>query len=116
MEETIKQLQQEFISSSTKTEQYKSFHRLFSKEFKKILSPYCKNILIHKTNHFDISGFFELNNNEIFYFSISDLRWSKDSMLIRTATDFKDYTGGSNNSITLNESFKENLLRFLNLI
>ena len=115
MKKVLKAIKQEFISSSQKTEQYKNFHRLFSREFKKFLKPYCKEILIHKTNHFDISGFFKLNNEEIYYFSISDLRWSKDKMLIRTAKDFKDYTGGSNNFIALNENFEENLLRYLKI-
>jgi len=115
MEKTLKAIKQEFISSSQKTEQYKSFHRLFSREFKKFLKPYCKDILIHKTNHFGISGFFKLNNNKIYYFSISDLRWSKDNMLIRTAENFKDYSGGGNNFIPLNENFKENLLRYLKI-
>ena len=115
MEKTLKAIKQEFISSSQKTEQYKSFHRLFSKEFKKFLMPYCKEILIHKTNHFDINGFFKLNNGKIYYFSISDLRLSKDKMLIRIAKDFKDYTGGSNNFIALNKNFEENLLRYLKI-
>ena len=58
-------------------------------------------------------SFFKLNNDRIYYFSLSDLRWSKDSLLIRTAKDFKDYTGGSNNNITLNEDFVNNFLNFL---
>ena len=115
MKETIKQLKQEFISSGEKTQQYLNFHRLFKKEFKKLLNSYCKEILISKPNHFDISGFFKLNDDKIYYFSISDLRWSKDTMLIRTAKDFKDYTGGSNNFIKLDNGFKENLLNFLRL-
>jgi len=113
MEQTLKEIQEKFISSSQKTEQYKSFHKLFSKEFKKLLKPYCKEILIHKTNHFDINGFFKLESEKIYYFSISDLRWSKDNMLIRTAENFKDYSGGGNNFINLDENFKENLLRYL---
>ena len=106
-------LNQEFESSSARTPQYLKFHRTFKREFKALLKPYTKEIEIGKPNHFDISGFFKLNDDRIYYFSLSDLRWSKDSLLIRTAKDFKDYTGGSNNSITLNEDFVNNLLNFL---
>ena len=105
----------EFESSSTRTDQYLEFHRVFKREFTKMLKPYTKEVLVQKPNHFDISGFFKLNNEDIYYFSISDLRWSKDNMLIRTATDFKDYTGGVNQYITLNEYFAENLKRFLGI-
>jgi len=106
-------LNQNFESSSSRTPQYLQFHRIFKKEFKEILRPLCSEIEISKPNHFDISGFFKLNDERIFYFSISDLRWSKDKMLIRTAKDFKDYSGGSNGFLNLNESFVDNLLNYL---
>ena len=113
MEKTIEGLKQEFISSSQRTEQYLSFHRLFKSDFKKLLKDYCSEILISKPNHFDITGFFKLNNGKIYYFSISDLRYSKDSMMIRTAEHFKDYTGGSNNFLNLDDNFKDNLFNYL---
>jgi len=99
----------EFESSSQKTEQYSKAHRIFKREFTKILKPLCKEIEISKPNHFDITGFFKLNDNRIYYFSIGDLRWDK-IFLIRTAEDFKDYTGGSNNFLSLDEDFIKNLL------
>jgi hypothetical protein len=48
-----------------------------------------------------MSGFFTLGEHSIWYFSISDLRGFKDKMLIRTATSYKDYTGGRNQYISL---------------
>jgi len=113
MEKSLYLLNQEFESSGQRTPQYLEFHRTFKREFKALLKPYIKEIEIDKPNHFDISGFFKLNDDRIYYFSLSDLRWDKDSLLIRTAKDFKDYTGGSNNDITLNEDFVNNLLNFL---
>ena len=107
-------LNDKFESSSCRTPEYLNAHKQFKKEFIKLLKPYTKNILIHKPNHFDISGFFELNNNEIYYFSIGDLRWNK-IFLLRTATDFKDYTGGRNNFITLNYDFVNILFNKLGL-
>lgn len=105
----------EFESSSGRTSQYLEFHRTFKREFKKLLQPYTKKIDISKPNHFDLSGFFELNSGDIYYISVGDLRWSKDNMLIRTAKDFKDYTGGSNGFISLNSDFESNLQNYLKL-
>ena len=102
----------EFESSSGRTEQYSKAHRIFKKEFTAILKPICKEILISKPNPFDITGFFKLNDDRIYWFSIGDLRWDK-VFLIRTAKDFKDYTGGSNNFLSLNNNFIDNLLKKL---
>jgi len=102
----------EFESSSSRTPQYLEAHRIFKREFKKVLNPICKEIDISKPNHFDITGFFKLNDNRIYYFSIGDLRWDK-TFLIRIAKDFADYTGGSNNFIELDDKFIENLLKKL---
>ncbi len=99
----------EFESSSQRTPQYLKAHRTFKREFTKILKPLCKEIEISKPNHFDITGFFKLNDNRIYYFSIGDLRSDK-VFLIRIAKDFKDYTGGSNNFLSLDENFIKNIL------
>jgi hypothetical protein len=88
-------------------------HYLLKPELKAILNPYCSDIDISKPNHFDVSGFFKLNSGQIYWFRLEDLRWSKDNILIRTAKDFKDYTGGSNGFITLDKNFVENLLRHI---
>jgi len=116
LEKSLYLLSFDFESSTQRTPQYLEFHRTFKREFKALLKPYIKEIEIGKPNHFDVTGFFKLNDDRIYYFSISDLRWSKDSLLIRTAKDFKDYTGGSNNNITLNKDFVNNLLKFLEVL
>ena len=105
-------LNQEFESSSQRTPQYLEAHRTFKREFSKILNPICKKIEISKPNHFDITGFFQLEDDRIYYFSVGDLRWDK-VFLIRIAKDFKDYTGGSNNFLTLDNNFIDNLLKSL---
>ena len=102
----------EFESSSQRTPEYLKAHRTFKREFSKILKPICKEILINKPNHFDIGGFFKLNDDRVYYFSIGDLRWDK-TFFIRIAKDFKDYTGGSNNFLSLDKSFINNLLNKL---
>jgi len=55
--------------------------------------------------HYYFSGFATKNNKAI-YFSISDVRHFPPTgggadLLIRTAKDYKDYTGGSNNYSSL---------------
>lgn len=102
MKKTLSLITDEFESSSTRTPQYLEFHRTFKREFTKALSLVgCTNVDIGKPNHFDVSGFFTAPNGQIWYFSISDLRWSKDKMLIRTAKHYKDWTGGGNQYVKI---------------
>lgn len=85
-----------FESSASQTPEYLAWHRLFKREFTKFLQERgMTDIEIGRPNHFDMSGFFRAGR-QLYYFSISDLRWSKDTMLIRTAAHNKDWSGGSN--------------------
>lgn len=90
-------LNAEFESSSTRTKQYLTFCRVFKRQFKKLLNETfdIENIEISKPNHFDAYGFFELANGRIYCFSVGDLRWNM-TFMIRTARNFEDHTGGSN--------------------
>lgn len=109
-------LHAEFESSTTRTPQYLTFCRVFKRQFKKLLNETfdINNIEISKPNHFDQTGFFELKNGRTYYFSIGDLRWSKN-FLIRTAQNFKDYTGGNNQYCNIEdfESFMNDLKRIV---
>ena len=106
MKKALAATQEHFESDSQQTPQYKAWHRLFKREFTKFLtSRGMTGIDIRKPNHFDISGFFkDGGNDQIWYFSISDLRGSKDRMLIRKAAHYKDFTGGVNQYVWLNEN------------
>jgi len=96
MKKAMQLLAQEFESASNRTPQYLQFHRTFKREFTKFLvSIGCEKVEIGKPNHFDMTGFFTYKE-QIWYFSISDLRWSKDKMLIRTADSYRDFSGGYN--------------------
>jgi len=108
-------LSYEFESSSGRTPQYLEFHRVFKRELTAILKPHTKKIEISKPNHFDVDGFFQLNDGRIFWFCIGDLRWDKDNMLIRTAKNFKDYTGGSNGFVNLDRDFIKNLFQYIGI-
>jgi hypothetical protein len=96
-----------FESSSSRTPEYLAWHRSFKKAFTKFLNNHgATEIQINKPNHFNMSGFFKSRHGEIWYFSISDIRWSKESMLIRTANSFKDYTGGRNQFIPFERPYE----------
>ena len=102
-----------FYSSCSRTPQYLEFHRVFKRELTNFLKPFTKKIEISKPNHFDVSGFFQLNDDRIFYFNLGDLRWDKESIMIRTAKGFKDYTGGINGYINMDKYFCNNLKKYL---
>jgi len=97
----------EFKSSSMPTEQFSLFSREIKKVLKKTLSDY--ELASWNRGHFEFSCFFKKDGKYI-YISSSDVRHFKNEwynkLLIRTAEDDKDYTGGSNNFSTL-ENIKE---------
>lgn len=80
---------------------------------KRVLKGKIKRLELNR-NHFEMYGFFETNSGKIYYVSTGDLRWfaKRLGMLIRTAKDFKDFTGGTNCTIMFDEHFEENLLKY----
>lgn len=56
-------------------------------------------------NYYDVSGFVR-GNGKCVYISLPDLRYQDDwvsRILIRTAKDFKDYSGGRNDYTTIED-------------
>jgi hypothetical protein len=94
-------LQEEFESSSIQTPEFKKFSSVFKKEFRNLLLALdCTNVEFN-VGHFFISGFFTYKE-QAYYFSLNDVRnFNNDSMLLRTAKNYKDYSGGSNNWVSL---------------
>lgn len=97
-----------FESSSSLTPQFSAFAKAFKKFILKSL-PWYSTLVGWNRGHFYVSGFIR-RGTKVVYFSISDVRffpedWHK-RILIRTAKDEKDFTGGTNNFTTL-ESFQE---------
>lgn len=114
MKKSLLLLNEEFESSSRKTPQYLTFHRTFKTDFKKALASIgCINVDISKPNHFDVDGFFTAPSGQIYYFSISDLRWSKENILVRTAKHYKDWTGGSNQYVKIDEDIINNIQKII---
>ena len=100
MERIKKLLQKGFQTSSGKTPEFKSFARLFKNDWTKELATVGATLEAFNVGHFYLSGFFTLQG-QLFYFSISDVRMYQEhghwgSILIRTAKNLKDYSGGTN--------------------
>ena len=93
-----------FQSSSGLTPHFKAFARIFKKLIKNELAKMDCELLTFNRGHFYVSGFFQLGN-QIYYFSVSDVRdnWGTPKMLYRTATSIKDYTGGSNQYVNIED-------------
>ena len=109
MKKSLRLLRKGFESSSGTTPQFLSFYRTFKNELTKILTVKgCTNIEIGK-GHFYVSGFFTASSGQVYYVSLSDVRgfnetgWHNGSLMYRTAKDYKDYTGGCNQFVRLDE-------------
>jgi len=117
MKKTLQLLRAGFESSSQETQEFNEFYKVFVSEFKHELKKYykVKDFAANK-GHFYISGFFKLEDNRIFYFSIPDVRTfdarlrsgAFGGLLLRTAESYLDFTGGRNNYLTLaKDMFKD---------
>ena len=103
----------EFRSSTRTTPEFLSFYRTFMADMKRTLKPRITAFEMHK-GHFYAYGFFRTNSNRMFYFSISDVRYfPESSMLIRTVKDFRDFTGGCNQYVKMDNDFEQNLMKLL---
>lgn len=95
-----KWLNYQFESSSGLTEEFAQFYREYRKALKDTLSSQFELVGIDR-GHFYISGFLKNKTTGKFaYISCSDVRGGNEewyySILVRSAKNEKDYTGGSN--------------------
>ena len=97
MKKSIALFNRGFESSCSKTPEFVAFARCFKKEFTAELESVNATNIVFNVGHFYISGFYTIGN-QIWYFSMSDVRFFRDCfrILYRTATSYKDFTGGSN--------------------
>lgn len=115
MKQILRLLAIGLISSSTATEQWKSFFKLFKKEFTKELKTINATNIVFSRGHFDISGFFTAESGQIYYFSFGDVRGmeymhkSNIRLMYRTAEHYKDWTGGGNQWVQLETGIAQNM-------
>ena len=96
-----KWLNYKFESSSSLTPEFAQFRKEIKSYIKKQLDKDLELIMPFGTLHFAFSGFIKNKlTGKFVYFSCDDVRYSKNAwhnnLLIRTALNEKDYTGGSN--------------------
>jgi len=103
-------------SSSVKTPEFKEFARAFKSMLAKELQSVGATLEAYSVNHFDVSGFFK-KGEQLYYFSFGDVRGmefvlrrgDKVRMMYRTAKHLKDWTGGSNQWVDIEEDFGQRM-------
>lgn len=84
-------------SGSDLGQDFKEFFRKEKNRLNKILKEKGCHSLVMNYGFYYFSGFFTSETGQIYYFSCSDVRhFGYSHLLIRTATSYTDYTGGSN--------------------
>lgn len=110
MKQAVKLLEQTFKSSIGITEQWAIFARTFKREIKEELRKIGVQEFTFRRGHFECSGFFQMPDGQVWYFRLGDVRgplsW-RMNLLVRTAKDFKDFTGGVNCSLPIRERMFE---------
>ena len=85
---------------------YKSFERKYKNYLKSVCNDNGWELVKFSPNHYEFTCFIKKEDKYI-YFSISDVRYFKNqwysNILVRTAKDDRDYTGGSNQHTSLEE-------------
>jgi len=113
MKKTIELLGKGFESSTVATPEFNSFVRTFKRELKKEITKIGGRDIVFRKGHFFVSGFFTGSNNQIYYFSLTDVRDNPSNLLVRTAENYKDYTGGQNHWVNIKEDMFENVYRMV---
>ena len=119
MKKSIALLLGGFESSSGTTPEFKAFYSTFKKEFTAELKSVGATNIVFSKGHFYISGFYTVNG-QVWYFNLNDVRgmdyalknhpYSCSSQLLyRTAKDYKDYSGGSNQYVRIESGMAQKM-------
>jgi flagellar basal body rod protein FlgB len=103
-------------SSSVKTPEFKALASAFKSALKKELQSIGATLEAYHVNHFDVSGFFK-KGEQLYYFSFGDVRGMefaiaqgrKVQMMYRTAQHLKDWKGGGNQWVDIEEGMAEKM-------
>ena len=114
MQKSIRLYQQEFDSSSGLTPQFDAFRKCFKKEITALLKSLGVTDIKINYGHFEVNGFFTINN-QAWWFNTGDVRFKvMRNMLIRKADNYNDFRGGINQFVDYDGNFEDNLARILN--
>ena|ERR1035437_2835303 len=98
-------------TDSDLSQSFKDFYRKEKSKITKILKAKgCTDIQMSmQFNYF--YGFFTSSSGQIYYFNCSDVRHFKyEKLMYRTAKDYKDYSGGRNQWVNVNDLEKIELI------
>ncbi len=113
MNKILALLKKGFQSSSRKTPEFIAFCRVFKSELTKELKSIGATNIVFSNGHFDISGFFTAESGQIYYFSLSDVRGmefqNEVQLMYRTAEHYKDWTGGGNQWVTIEQGIVDRM-------
>jgi len=89
---------------------FKEFFRKEKSRLSKLLKEKgCTEIKLDYGFYY-FSGFFTSQSGQAYYLSCSDVRhFGYDKLLVRTARDYKDFSGGSNNYVGIE---KQSIMNF----
>jgi hypothetical protein len=109
----VRQLMINWYTSGTNSKHdptFVSFSRKFRNGLIAELSPLGATNFDFNYGHYYISGFFTMPSGQIYYFSISDVRHFRESRLLyRTAKHYKDWTGGQNQYVEVENGMAKNM-------
>lgn len=84
-------------SGSDLSQEFKTFYRKEKKRLNQLFDVFLCTKVEMSYGFYYFSGFFTADNGQIYYFSSDDVRhYGYERLMFRTAKDYKDYTGGSN--------------------
>ncbi len=107
----IKKMLDNWNTSGTNSKADPQF-QLFVKKFKSFMKNELSKVgatnIVFSIGHYYISGFFTVKEQP-YYFSISDVRGMVmgNKLLYRTAKDYKDYSGGLNRWVEIEDGMFE---------
>jgi hypothetical protein len=110
----IKEYGKHFESSSGATPEWNAFFLKAKEFFTEALKEISMGDMVIYKGHFYFSGFFTAKTGQVYYFSISDVRFFPGNhLLIRKARDFHDYAGATNHYLPVNKDLPAALKKFV---
>ena len=100
-----------FGSSSRNTDEFNAFFRSFKKRMAKEVESVDGTDYEIAKGHFYLSGFFKTSTGQLYYFSLSDVRWNwgEPQLLYRTAEHNRDWTGGMNQYVNIGDGMVQKM-------
>lgn len=111
MKRTLRLFNKGFQTSSSKTPEFMAFAGAFKSELKKELESNGATEVQFSVGHFYLNGFYTVGS-QAWYFSISDVRFFREAkILYRTANNYKDYIGGTNQYIAIETGMGNKMIK-----